>query len=493
MAEIQFVADFSSDAEGAAELPEDLTVADFAIYVQDYCLTRNRPPHVRIGPAKDTVFGPVAGLAEWLIENWAPILWETRTPFRTDRTLELEPRTPFRTDGSFEGPVSQKPAIPGMNEAIESWDGYLDDDCDIELMADWQHRHLFGHACSDLAIPSIVIVPEDNSVVLAVGGVPRQMGASVDFVLPTHQERKSPLFVIRKIDFQQEAADFIEGTLNRAAASGKHPEWVNWLRYRWEEAQKDEANPGRRLYWMVGEVSQRRVETLQQSSPDVAEGLQQLLIDCRTASKASQLQPLEVVVREFATGKSNAGHPSKWQTIPIEMISTNQPDFAQGYRLASLVREKLGLEDRPIHDFISVLDDLEVNLEQGCDTAMFRTAAFALPGQRAHIVPSIESSMALTHSASRFANLSALGRLLWRSRRQRPRVCVAQGDHALLSESRRANAFAANLLLPQEVVRGVRLTTDELADLADRYGISYPAAKWHARNMRAHLDESEEE
>ena len=67
-------------------------------------------------------------------------------------------------------------------------------------------------------------------------------------------------------------------------------------------------------------------------------------------------------------------------------------------------------------------------------------------------------------------------------------ICVAQGDHALLSESRRANAFAANLLLPREVIEGARLTGSELVNLAESYGISYSAVRWHAHNAQAEID-----
>ena len=54
----------------------------------------------------------------------------------------------------------------------------------------------------------------------------------------------------------------------------------------------------------------------------------------------------------------------------------------------------------------------------------------------------------------------------------------------MLSQSRRANAFATEFLLPRETVVGVR--PDEyvaIDQLADRYGVSHKLVKTHARNV----------
>ena len=85
---------------------------------------------------------------------------------------------------------------------------------------------------------------------------------------------------------------------------------------------------------------------------------------------------------------------------------------------------------------------------------------------------------------SRFAITSALGRLLWQSRSTEKHICVAQGDQAMLSQSRRAHAFAAEFLLPHETVENVR--PDDFAAigrLSERYSISRSAAKWHVYNV----------
>ena len=255
-------------------------------------------------------------------------------------------------------------------------------------MADWQHRHLFGHATSDLALPSITIVPEDNSVVLAVGGLPSELGATVDFQLTSETPGRTSIYVVRKIDFREEAANFVENTLAHAASMGKHKEWVAWLTARWVEAKLDESNPARQLFWMIGELCARRVQELEPNRPEMASGLRQLLLDCPVISRKPQLFPLEDIVDRYAVGNglgSLGNRVPGWQTIAAGAVSTSQPEFAQGYRLAHIVRQKLNLSDRPIRELSDVLGQLDVKLESHCDTDLFQTAG-CVPEESKHIL-----------------------------------------------------------------------------------------------------------
>jgi hypothetical protein len=89
-----------------------------------------------------------------------------------------------------------------------------------------------------------------------------------------------------------------------------------------------------------------------------------------------------------------------------------------------------------------------------------------------------------SYTASRFAAASAFGRLLWQARIPgQDLLCGAQGDHAMLSQSRRANAFAAEFLLPATAIEG-GLSEQVVYSLAEQYGISSTAARWHARNVQ---------
>jgi hypothetical protein len=469
MADFRFHVDFVDVCEDV-DVPEDITAANFAIFADGDCLTRNRPRRPLRSPPSDTVFGPIAGLVDWLIENWGPVLWEVQTPFRKSRL------------GGLPG---AKPPIPGTREAAERWQGYLDESSDITELADWQHRHQLGHACSDLAVPSIVIVPEDRHVVLAVDRLPIQNGASVDFLSSDNTERPPSVFVFRKTDFQAEARALIEKTLDRAHAVEMCAPWAAWLRDRWRDAQAQEESPSRRLGWMLGKVSADRVMELRQERPAVADGLVQFLRDCRTVTLETDLKPVEDMIDEFAVEKTprpGSTETPGWQGLAAESISMNQPEFSQGYQLARLVRRNMGLDVRPIVDLSKILKRLDVVLEDARESPLFRVAVCASKGGLAHVVPSSMDNRR-GPAGFRFAIASALGRLLWQSRLPgETRICAALGDYAMLSQSRRANAFAAEFLLPHEAIKGKRFDPTDVWKLSEDYGISHTAARWHVHN-----------
>jgi hypothetical protein len=507
MSEIEFRTEFV-DSDQDIEIPEDTTLADLSIYVGDDNLTRNRPrDRSRLAQPSESVFGPVAGLADWFIENWMAVLWETHTPFKKNDLGE----------GS-----KQRSALPGVKEATSYWSEYLEDreneeetlrqrwvegyesarepfedklsrnNADLVELADWQHRHLLGHVSSNLALPSIVLLPEGPNIVLAVDRLPRDLDASVDFLGPDKQARTPTLFTVRKTAFKAEAQAFVDGIIERDIGSQRYPEWAKWLKDRWQASLEEEADPKRRLRCMLGEVSASRVESLQSKNEKVlAQGLEQLLLDCPIVTDKSSLGPVEAIVSEFIAKERSslfANEVAGWQSVGQATISPQQPDFEQGWKLARVVRGRLGIGIKPIKKLKSILDPLDVELQDSKETPLFRAAVCARRQGRAHIIPSSLDPRMESPSAYRFAVVSALGRLLWESRitGSKP-ICAAQGDHAMLSQSRRANAFAAEFLLPSEAIQGLGPHNPELWRTAETYEISHSAAAWHAYNVATRM------
>ena len=478
MDDIQFIVEFEELA-GDAEIPEDTTVANLAIFAGDDCLTRNRPRRQRLGNPVEEVYGPIAGLVDWMIDHWGPILWELHTPFRKSRTGE---------------PDALGPPLPGVAEAYDHWNRDLDEDSDLAVYADWHHRHQLGHAASDLALPSIMILPEDRNVVLSVDRLPQSMQATVEFLQPDGQTRAPTLFVCNKTSFRQEAKNFINLTLARAKSDSKFACWTDWLVNRWETAQAEEENYGRRLSWMLGDLGARRIEELRTNQPSLEDGLRQLLQDCKIVTEQAELHDAEKIVDEFALKpdtRFSRGEAPGWQGVGQENISLSLPEFTQGYQLARLLRKKLALQGGAVGELHKALKRLDVELEDEMATPLFRVAVCASKGSYAHIIPSSLDPRMGGELGARFAIASALGRLLWQSRRAEERICAAQGDQAMQSQSRRANAFAAEFLLPREAVENVR--PDDYAAigrLSERYSISPSAAKWHVHNVAKNSDSS---
>ena len=164
-------------------------------------------------------------------------------------------------------------------------------------------------------------------------------------------------------------------------------------------------------------------------------------------------------------------------------INTSGPEYLQGgHRLARVFRQRAGLGNRPLLDFVRVLREWGVVLDQAIPTALFRTAVCAPSRGIAHLMLSSTDPRMEHLTANRFALAAALGRLLWAAllRTVTSPVGAAHGDYSRLTQSRRANAFAAELLLPSEAVRAAlrpNAGADEVTDLAEMYGISRSAIK----------------
>ena len=98
---------------------------------------------------------------------------------------------------------------------------------------------------------------------------------------------------------------------------------------------------------------------------------------------------------------------------------------------------------------------------------------------------------ASTPNGHRFALVATLGRCLWDQATESHHLhALAHGDFAQISHSRRANAFAAELLLPREVFvlrLGNSETLSQIREISEEFGNANSAAAWHAQNQGVKL------
>lgn len=498
MDEFSIHAEFD-EVDDAAESPDDATLGELTIRAGADCLTLNRLPRRRLGDPDESVYGTLGGLAEWFIENWAPLLWEYHTPFPKHPNADSRGERPLLPGY---GTAFKRVAEPDdrMSEFIPEWlEAYIgaipekpavDDREDDPDTADWLHRHLVGHVFSSLAIPSITALSEDNCVSLSVTALPSSMSPSVDFQGPYGSTRRPSYIVVSKDSFKSSAASFVDGVIANAKSTDKFLGWAGWLADKWAEAKSDESNFGRRLFWMVGPIGAARVEELQLNKDPKADGLRQLLSDSNSADNQLVVDNLESMVEEFAIRSEQIkGSPPSWKTAFKGRISSDVPEFAQGYQLARMARRNLDIKNsKPLGDLAAPLNRLDVSVADAVPTNVFRAAVCAGIDRRAHVVPSSYDIRSQGHPETprtRFAIASALGRLAWRSRLSESRViCCAQSDQAMISQSRRANAFAAEFLLPREAVQNLREDDDAaFHKVAELYGVSVTAVKWHRHHV----------
>ena len=257
-------------------------------------------------------------------------------------------------------------------------------------------------------------------------------------------------FVVRKTAFKAEAQAFVDGIIERSISSQKHSEWAKWLSDRWNAALIEEADPKRQLRCMLGDVSASRLEKLQSQNEKVlAQGLEQLLLDCPIVNDKSSLGPAEEIVSEFIAKEKpslSANEVAGWRSVSQATISPQQPDFEQGWKLAArIVRGKLGIGIKPIKKLDSILHRLDVVLQGPQMTPLYRAAVHNKAGASPHhsivLGPPNGESVSLSLRCGLCLGSAALGSS--RIMGSKP-ICTAQGDHAMLSQSRRANAFAAN-------------------------------------------------
>lgn len=227
--------------EGEAFGPERCTWGNLTLIVDGQCITSNHLANCRVTEDLDFVTGGMSNLAEWLVENWIHLLWEVHTPYAR---AQSQPERGRRQN------------IPGLRQAFQGWFDYVPADTDRRQIAAWQHRHSLGHATSDIAIPSIVIVPEDRHVLISVDHPPtHQIDSTVRFTPPGAPDSWPSEHVwVAKEDFVASMSAFIDATLERAKQFAEIREWTDWLNEQWEASKAAVKDVDVRLRLMFGDL-----------------------------------------------------------------------------------------------------------------------------------------------------------------------------------------------------------------------------------------------
>jgi len=432
-------------------------------FVGDDCITSNHPADSRVPGDSEFLEGPISGLAEWVADNFVHVLWAIRTPF------------PIEEIGV------NAPPIPGLRQASSGWSEYPID-CDMNQMGVWQHRHTFGHADSPLALPSIVFLPEPRYVALAVDYPNTALDPTVRFTAPS--SRPWPhLYVVRKEQLEEELGTFIERVINQASSTEEAKKWAAWLSNRWERSRSEAADPETRIRVALGDELSSIVRDARSTHPRIADTLADFLLDC-----SSSVREISSFLTEQLSSHLEPGGPdgAAWRRIANSGMDLSAPLFEQGYQLARRVRSFLREEVAPLPTITALLARVDVERDEPVHTTAFRAAAFG--GRRfARIVPSADDERMRSVPSYRFAVSAALGRLLAAAciDPSKP-IATAHGRYARLLETRRANAFAVELLLPRRVleVRASVIREEGRVPqaLCEDYGISQSAANWHAYN-----------
>ena len=453
MAKLRFRTSWTDAPEGEAYGPEVPTWADLVIEVDGRPITAhipNEPFRSDVAVRRPEINGPLSGLAEWLVDNFAAILWEFPVPFPKQ-----------------EGLVGDRRAVPGLRAAKRWWQDVRDKvDVDLASLGVWQRHHTLGLTATQLALPSMVLVPEADRIGLFVDGIPDELDPTIR-IAGSGEETE---FWLDRLDLQSELVRFVEGVLERASEAPEARAWADWMRPRWARAAALESDPEHRRMLEFGPAVANDWNNRFATHASAATGL---LSDLRALRSADELALVQTLVSSANSGADNAAWRAyRSHANTIGPLSPHE----QGYRLAETVRDRMDLGDDPIDRLDIVLANLGIDEATVDSKALFRSAALVENKNAKIFVDQDVRGLAYQRSA----RTSALGRILSDSRMKSWGGAI--GSHSRWIESRRATAFAAEFLAPAQVVRDRYLDAPDR--LADDYGISRQAAEWRIHNAR---------
>ena len=431
--------------------PEKPTWAQLELRVDDMALTRHvshEPLSISSAVVEDAVEGPLCGVAEWFVDNFAEFLWETHVP--------------VPKHSSFEG---QRVAIPDLREAAGWWQDFAPL-TDLRALATWQQRHTLGATTTQLALPSLVFLAEADRIGLFVSQLPGKLAPNVRFRLPEGCAE----FWLDRDSLRETASEFVDDVLRLAADSEDGRKWSEWLQARWQDAKQRESSivERRRLRFgrAVADVWDERVEPLG-GKREVLEGVLSDIAPLGTA------ESLDLLVRALPDDGRRAGD-RRWTGLIQDSPLTSGRAYDQGYELARKVRKELNRGSDPIDRVDVLLSEIDIQDAEAESGGLFRTLA-CLQDRNASVVVSRDVKGVIPR---RVALAEALGRFLFEARGRD--WGAANSEQSRWQETRRAGAFAAELLAPAEAVRGY---PDDPERLAEDYGISLGSARWRIKNV----------
>jgi hypothetical protein len=441
------------------------------------------------GPVpQDRVTWYVAPLVQWIATNWGPLLHEERLPAKR-RSIEA---------------LRQSTARDAYIKALEI---HADDLELFEPWQDWAFRHGVRWAGEGGLLPDLFLRRLGDDIELSWGARRHPGGDAAEF-------RLEPGVSHASVDDVGQALD---GVLNWACEqlAFQSQSWFQEFRkmvhsrttriareafLAWHIDGASKAGPLTAIFRKVEDRSPRAHEWLFK----IRAGAPFLSPLSPAAAMFGALSPeisetaaarlLGIIAEMRQTGTSSS---------PLATIARPQPAWMahspwdEGYSLAKALLED---EDfSPEEDFVDlrrILAALEITLRlEHLETSGPRGVALAGTGLRATIVVNLDHLMNSAESGRRFSVAHELCHVIY-DRDRAQRVTHASTPWAPASVEQRANAFAAMLLMPQELLRRTmgplsdHVSLDEIGDAARRMQVGLNPLIQHLANLGEIGDEA---
>jgi Zn-dependent peptidase ImmA (M78 family) len=487
-----FKISFSSDPDGrdAIDPAESLSWGGFQIWVEG----RNLCAHLEEGERIESVHWYLLPFLEWLASNWNPLLHEERPAVenKADCAWECLQLTRFP-------PL----AVEEQVNVAAAWE---------KKWYSWWTRHSIRASREGGLFPDCVLRRWRDQIEVSWGSV-KAVGAPEHYQFLESERgfaRLPPKVVADALyDVLNDGARYL---FDQAAASPR----LKAFHAHVVSLRSAKRNEDQRLAWLAGlgmdEPSIRQGwRRLKGYLKEFGDGQRASLLDaqagelviegsCQAAMMFGSVAPDirkrdALALARYMVGLYNPeGDPEPLRdVVRHELLSRSAgPSWEQGYALAEEVLERFSgqiVGDDGV-DIAGLARLLGVKTEESAvsDTAI-RGVSFAGPQHRAGVLLNMLHEANAYPSGRRFTLAHGLCHILFDREIGQP-VAVASGPWAPRDIERRANAFAAMLLMPHRLVREAlaRLTTrletrEGIAQVAQRLGASFDATLRHLTNL----------
>lgn len=484
---VAFMAD-PDDGQGAD--PDDtLSWGSFQLWVKG----RNLCAHEEQGERVESANWYLLPLLEWFVHNWEPLLHEERLPCKN-----VEESGWASLQKTWLPPRS----VEGDQEAI--WE---------KEWQDWWMRHAI-HAASEGGIfPDIVIRRFRDTVELSWGpvggvGIPHHVKFDVtqpNFARFAPRDVAEPLYEVL-LDSAQYLGSMAPSSIRikklidaigelRSLHRQDSMMWLAGLgtnekiiRQHWQELQRQ----------IQVDFSQEQQERLLETT-----GNSQLVIEgsCHAALMYGSVSPdineqdvlkLAQTILQLDIQKDETGLlTSMCRTEPID--DSDALPGVQGYELAEEIFENHIQDDFSSMDYVNIeqmLTEWNVEvIEISLSDESIRGVSIAGPQHRPGVAWNVKNPMNASLQGHRFTLAHELCHLLF-DRDVGQRLAVASGPWAPRDIEKRANAFAAMLLMPCHLVQGAIAQLDEtlatetaVANISKKLQTGFLATLHHLKNL----------
>jgi hypothetical protein len=375
---------------------------------------------------EDHVSMPAYYLAEWIAENWWPLLWETR---------KEEEST---TDGAFFG------------------------------------RHNLMTAQQGFALPSVSLVSTGDNIDIYAAKRRIEHGDATFL--------KGGKSTLRRNAVEGELRKFVEATITRLKDVDDSPLQRSWTLIT--DTQEDTAN----FCQFMGALglspyeSHPKVEEILDQASEVLTP-KQLLELCQTSTLEDFATAAQLAVNvQGALRRTPEIDLSQLIGIPRPADAVAVPAYRTGYEAAKKLRSQFQIGPRDVDGARKIFEALHIDLRPRNENFEERSES-AVVGATARHESSGQMILVPKISAQRRFAAARAAYFFWTDSTDEEHLITS----ATTRDQQASRAFAAELLIPRDYIRseaiGGKLKMQKLADIAEREDVSRSLIKWQAENI----------